>query len=76
MQEIFDWIGERLIDFISLLPDSPFMGGVDLPRGVWLNWLNWFVPVGEILATLVVFLILMPVLMGVQWILRYIGAIN
>jgi hypothetical protein len=76
MDEVFDWIGERVNDLINLLPDSPFMGGFDLPKGVWLNWFNWFLPVHEMLSVLLIFLVLIPTVMAVQWMLRYIGAIE
>jgi hypothetical protein len=76
MDDVFSWIEERFNDLVSLLPDSPFIGGISLPRGFWLNWLNWFVPVYELLNILVIFLILIPTVMAVQWMLRYIGVIE
>lgn len=42
---------------MSMLPASPFRGFLDRFANIpYLSWLNWFVPVADILAVLLVWL--------------------
>lgn len=43
----------------GVLPDSPFQGLIESNEGVItaLGWLNWFVPVGQLLAIFGVYLV-------------------
>ena len=51
---IFDWIRSVLA---SILPLSPFQQYIDRFRGIeFLGWLNWFVPISDILSVFAVYL--------------------
>lgn len=55
LAKIFEWIQGFLA---SVLPTSPFRQFIDRFQGIeYLGWLNWFVPVQEILVVMGVWLV-------------------
>ncbi len=53
---------------VTVLPDSPFQ--FDAPVGEWVGWVNYFVPVGTLVAHMNAILAAALVWYGVRWVLR------
>lgn len=76
MQKIFDWMMKFLYEFVSIavgwLPESPFSEVVVelTPFHKVMSWINYFVPVGTMLAILTTYLAAVFAWYGVRWILR------
>lgn len=62
---------------LSLLPASPFVGFnyliAELP---YLNWLNWFLPISQMLVILESWLAVVAVYYGILYLLNYVGVIK
>jgi hypothetical protein len=76
MEAFIEWISGAMDGFIASLPDSPFTGLLEFPPGHAIAWVNWLIPVSECLGLLTVFLVVIPSFFAVQWILRFVGAIQ
>lgn len=60
-----------------VLPLSPFQEFIDRFRGIpFLGWLNWFVPVGEILTVLGVYLTAVGLFYGYSILLRWLKVLG
>lgn len=61
----------------SILPLSPFQEFIDRFRSIpFLGWLNWFVPVGEILTVLGVYLTAVGLFYGYSILLRWLKVLG
>lgn len=62
---------------LALLPASPFVGFnalvAELP---YLNWLNWFIPISQILVIFESWLAVVAVYYGILYLLNYVGVIK
>lgn len=70
---IFGVIAAAAAALFALLPsmsDAPLAGGGD-----WLGWLNWFFPVGDLLAILATVVALWVSFLIIRWALRVVRAI-
>lgn len=67
-----------LITFVlALLPSSPFVGFSYLVNEIpFLNWVNWLLPVSEILAITEAWLAVVTVYYGILYILNYTGLVK
>lgn len=67
-----------LITFVlALLPQSPFTGFAYLVQQIpFLNWVNWLLPVSEILAITETWLVVVTAYYGILYILNYTGLIK
>lgn len=76
MLNIFQWIVNGLesaaVAAVSLLPDSPFQTiTLSQTSSNVLGYINYFVPVGQIVAFLSLFTAATAIWYGVRWILRF-----
>lgn len=74
---MIDFVLGFLSDFVAwlvgVLPASPFQGlilGLGSDELVWLGWLNWLVPVGDIVFTFELWLAAVVSVMGVYFIVH------
>ena len=67
-----------LISFVlALLPSSPFVGFAYLVEQLpYLSYLNWFVPVSEILVITESWLVVVTTYYGILYILNYTGLVK
>lgn len=62
---------------LSLLPVSPFVGFSSLVGSIpYLSWLNWFLPISEMLVLFESLLAAVVVYYGILYILNYVGVIK
>lgn len=81
MEQIFNWIGDKLSYIINvvllLLPESPFvMMSKSEEIQQYLGYVNWVIPVGEMVAVLQVWLPAVLIFYTYQVILRLGKAIE
>lgn len=81
MEQIFNWVTDKLDYIIQaillLLPDSPFMMLTQNEAVASLmGYLNWVVPIGEMIAILQAWLVAVGVFYVYQLILRWARAIE
>lgn len=74
-QAILDFFGTLISSFVSALPESPFRQ-VSGSLGMWASWLNYFVPVGQMVSMLAAYTGAVAIWYGVRWILRFARYIN
>lgn len=76
----FSDIGVKLllISFVlALLPASPFTGFAYLVEQLpYLSFVNWFVPISEMLAVLEAWLAVVVIYYGMLYILNYTGLVK
>lgn len=73
------WLERFAGSLLQVLPRSPFAEIVSLPEAVlpqWLRWLNWFVPVAEILSVFAAWLVAYGLYLLYRIILRWIKAVS
>lgn len=62
---------------LSLLPSSPFVGFNNLVEGLpYLAYLNWFVPISEMMVVFESWLVVVAVYYGILYLLNYVGVIK
>lgn len=62
---------------LAILPDTPFMQFlIQLNELPYLNYLNWFVPVGRCLTVMTAWWTCVVVYYGISWILRQLGFVG
>lgn len=62
---------------LALLPSSPFVGFSNLIASLpYLSYVNWFIPISEILVILESFLVVISVYYGLLYILNYVGVLK
>lgn len=79
MQIINDFSIKLLIlSFVlALLPESPFVGFGSLIASVpYLSYLNWFLPISEMLAIFESLLVAVAVYYGILYLLNYVGVLK
>ena len=64
-----------IISFIlALLPQSPFVGFSSLVNQIpYLSFVNWFLPISEMLAILESWLVVVSVYYGILYLINYTG---
>lgn len=67
-----------LISFVlALLPESPFVGFSTLIEQIpFVGYLNWFLPISEMLVVFESLLVVVTVYYGIMYILNYTGLIK
>lgn len=66
-----------LVAVLSLLPASPFVGFTYLINQVpFLGYLNWFIPIPEIIVILEAWLVIVAVYYGILFVLNYVGILK
>lgn len=62
---------------LSLLPMSPFVGFEYLIENIpYLNFVNWFLPISEMLAILESWLVVVAVYYGILYLVNYTGIVK
>lgn len=62
---------------ISLLPTSPFTGFAYLVQQLpFLGYLNWFIPIPEIIVILEAWLAIVAIYYGILFALNYVGILK
>lgn len=62
---------------LALLPESPFVGFNGLIQQVpFLSWLNWFLPISEMLVIFESLLVVIGVFYGILYLLNYVGVLK
>lgn len=61
----------------ALLPESPFVGFNSLVSSLpYLSYLNWFIPISEIMVVFESWLAVVAVYYGILYLLNYVGVIK
>lgn len=79
MQLINDFAVKLLIlSFVlALLPASPFVGFGTLVQQIpFISWLNWFLPISEMLVLFESLLVVVGVFYGILYLLNYVGVLK
>ena len=76
MQNMIDGLGEALQNFLDKLPDSPFNLISNDAVVEYMGYLNWIVPVSEIVAILQLWITAILIYYTYVVILRWIRAIQ
>lgn len=59
---------------LALLPQSPFVGFSSLVNQIpYLSFVNWFLPISEMLAILESWLVVVSVYYGILYLINYTG---
>ena len=59
---------------LSLLPASPFVGFSSLVNNIpYLSFVNWFLPISEMIAILESWLVVVSVYYGILYLVNYTG---
>ena len=62
---------------LSLLPSSPFVGFNNLIAQIpYLNYLNWFIPIPEIIVVMETWLSIVTVYYTLLFIMNYVGILK
>lgn len=62
---------------VSLLPSSPFVGFSNLVSNIpYLSYLNWFLPISEMIVILESWLLIVSVYYTIIFLLNYVGVIK
>lgn len=70
LQGILNFCGGVVTWAVSVLPDSPF-ASITGVLGQWAAWINYFIPVGQMVTLLASYTGAVAVWYGVRWILRF-----
>ena len=73
LNELFAHFGDALQTVLPLSPFRELIDSIDLSEGV--AWLNWFIPVGEMVSLLGVWLVAYGTYLLYRIILRWIKAV-
>lgn len=79
MQLVNDFAVKLLIlSFVlALLPESPFVGFNNLILNVpFLSWVNWFLPISEMLLLFESLLVVIGIFYGILYLLNYVGVLK
>jgi len=76
VQKCIDGLGDTLESIIELLPDSPFNLINNSAVSEYMGFLNWIVPMSEIVAILQVWTVAVATYYVVVVVLRWIKAID
>lgn len=62
---------------VSLLPSSPFANFNSLIANIpYLSYLNWFLPISEILVVLESWLVVVSIYYSILFVLNYVGVLK
>lgn len=62
---------------LSLLPESPFVGFTSLVTSIpFIAWVNWFLPISEMLVLFESLLVAVSVFYGILYLLNYVGVLK
>lgn len=62
---------------LTLLPSSPFNGFANLVTNIpYLSYLNWFLPISEILVVFESWLLVVAIYYSILFILNYVGILK
>ena len=62
---------------LALLPASPFRGFAYLVESIpFLDYLNWFLPIPEMIVILESWLVIVSVYYGILYLLNYVGVLK
>lgn len=78
---MLDWLADLWNSFssvlLSFLPTSPFVQWINVIGSVpYLNWLNWFIPVGDFIKIGAVYLSAVTIFYMYQIIARWLKVIG
>lgn len=62
---------------LALLPESPFVGFSSLVSNIpFLAWVNWFLPISEMLVIFESLLVAVAIYYGILYLLNYVGVLK
>ena len=76
LQSVIDGLGDTLGSILDILPDSPFTAIDNSPISEYIGYINWIVPMTEIIAILQVWVVAIATYYLVVIVLRWIKAIQ
>ncbi len=76
LQNVIDGLGDTLESILDILPDSPFTAIDNSPISEYIGYINWIVPMTEIIAILQVWVVAIATYYLVVIVLRWIKAIQ
>ncbi len=76
LQNVIDGLGDTLESILDILPDSPFVAIDNSPVSEYIGYINWIVPMTEIIAILQVWVVAIATYYLVVIVLRWIKAIQ
>jgi len=80
LQTFFSWIWSAfrvvIIAVIGVLPDSPFTMISNSAIGEYIGYINWILPLQQIVAILQVWVVAIAIFYIYQAILRWVKAVN
>lgn len=68
---LLSYLGNILSVLINTLPSSPFQSVSADGLSDWFSWLNYFVPVSQMIVFLSAYLSAVAVWYGIRWVLRF-----
>lgn len=72
--DLFNAFADQLM---KVLPTSPFADSISKIENLpYLKWINWFIPVGDIITVLTGWLVTIALFYGYSIVLRWIKAIG
>lgn len=79
LQSVSDFATKVLLISVvlSLLPESPFVGFSSLVSNIpFLSWVNWFLPISEMLVLFESLLVAVAIYYGILYLLNYVGVLK
>lgn len=80
MVKIANWLIDLIYiiinSILSILPDSPFRFTLDDTFKEYIAYVNYFIPVGTLVAILVTFTTAVAVWYGIRWVMRLVRYIQ
>lgn len=79
LQSVSDFATKVLLISVvlALLPESPFVGFSSLVSNIpFLSWVNWFLPISEMLVLFESLLVAVAIYYGILYLLNYVGVLK
>lgn len=73
---LIDLIYTIIMGLLDILPDSPFRFTLDDNFKTYIAYVNYFIPVGTLIAILVTFTTAVGVWYGIRWLMRIVRYIQ
>lgn len=76
LSDAIDWLGSALLVILPTSPFQPLLADLAIGYPDALAWLNWFIPINEILALLAAWLVAVGIFYLYSIIMRWIKMIG
>lgn len=71
IDRILNWLANAIVAFLNLLPDSPLRLDGNAKVAEILGYVNYFIPVGQMVTVMTALLGATIVWYAVRWVLRF-----